>query len=174
MSRSQSFGSRLFDLRDILRTKTIDNSQIKLNINFKNFPIMLRHFVNQCYISKPKSSHVIVLLPGNFCRGMPFALKGDWQLGRRMIFVLFLAKFHNHLAWQSQCNGLPPSCNKLSERTTSSFKTKFLRLHCSKLRDSKPDIPVKELAGNSETKMAILYQILSLRWTQHMEHSMTN
>ena len=92
-----------------------------------------------------------VLLPGNFCSGIPFALKGDWQLGNRMIVLLFLAKFQSHLAWQSQCNGLPSSCNKLSFTTTSSFKTRFLRLQCSKLRDSKPDsIPVKELEGNSE------------------------
>ena len=91
------------------------------------------------------------MLPGNFCSGIPFALKGDWQLGNRMIVVLFLAKFQSHLAWQSQCNGLPSSCNKLSFTTTSSFKTRFLRLQCSKLRDSKPDsIPVKELEGNSE------------------------
>ena len=94
-----------------------------------------------------------ILLPGNFCSGIPFALKGDWQLGNRMIFVLFLAKFQSHLAWQSQCNGLPSSCNKLSFTTTSSFKTRFLRLQCSKLRDSKPDsIPVKELEGNSENE----------------------
>ena len=102
----------------------------------------------------------VLKLPGNFCRGMPFALKGDWQLGNRMIFVLFLAflaKFHSHLAWQSQCNGLPPSCNKLSERIASSFKTRFRRLQCSKLRDSKPDIPVKELAGNSEMAFFFLF-----------------